>query len=135
MSPGIVRPPRYSRFSQLYAAAVPQARRLAWTLAAPLARSLMTRDLTGSSMCSCGIHCQASIGACPVPARTYDRWTVLIPFATLPAPHVLPFHSGLADLFRPGHAELADMYSKPVCALDIARRTDSAIRNPASQRC
>ena len=89
----------------------------------------MTRDLTGSSMCSCGIHCRASISACPVLARTYDRWTVLIPFATRPrAPHVLPFHSGLAGLFLPGHAELADMYSKPICALDIARRTDSAIR-------
>ena len=55
----------------------------------------MTRDLTGSSMCSCGIHCRAPISVCPVLARTYDRWTVLIPFATRPrASHVLPFHSG-----------------------------------------
>ena len=45
----------------------------------------MTRDVTGSSMCSCGIHCRAPISACPVLARTYDRWTVLIPFATRPA--------------------------------------------------
>ena len=96
---------------------------MAWTLAAPLVRQPMTRDLTGS----CGIHCRTSLGAFPVPARTYDRWTVLIPFATLPAPHVLPFHSGLADLFQPGHAELADMYSKPICALDIAMRSESAI--------
>ena len=43
------------------------------------------------------------------------------------APHVLPFHSGLAGLFLPGHAELADMYSKPICALDIAMRSESAI--------
>ena len=87
----------------------------------------MTRDLTGSSMCSCGIHCRASISACPVLARTYDRWTVLIPLYPARAPPVLPFHSGLAGLSLPGHAELADMYSKPICALDIARRTDSAI--------
>jgi hypothetical protein len=45
------------------------------------------------------------------------------------APHVLPFHSGLAGLFPPGHAELSDMYSKPICALDIARRTDSIRRS------
>jgi hypothetical protein len=45
----------------------------------------MTRDLTGSSMCSCGIDCRAPTSACPVLARTYDRWTVLIPFATRPA--------------------------------------------------
>ena len=43
------------------------------------------------------------------------------------APYLLPLHSGLAGLFLPGHAELADMHSKPICALDIARRTDSAL--------
>ena len=47
--------------------------------------SPMTRDFTGSSMCSRGIHCRAPISACPVPSRTYDRCTVLIPLATRPA--------------------------------------------------
>ena len=32
-----------------------------------------------------GIHCRAPISACPVLSRTYDRCTVLIPFATRPA--------------------------------------------------
>ena len=32
-----------------------------------------------------GIHCRAPISACPVPSRTNDTCTVLIPFATRPA--------------------------------------------------
>ena len=45
----------------------------------------MTSDFTGSSMCSRGIHCRAPASACPVFSRTYDRCTVLMPFATRPA--------------------------------------------------
>ena len=45
----------------------------------------MSRDFTGSSICSRGIHCRAPISACPVFSRTYDRCTVLIPLATRPA--------------------------------------------------
>jgi hypothetical protein len=57
----------------------------------PLVRNLrsggspMSRDLAGSPMCSAGIHWRAPISACPVFSRTYDRCTVLIPFATRPA--------------------------------------------------
>ncbi len=49
------------------------------------AGSPMSRDLTGSAMCSAGIHCRAPISACPAASRTYDRCTVLIPLATFPA--------------------------------------------------
>jgi hypothetical protein len=45
----------------------------------------MTRDFTGSWICSAGIHWRAPISACPAFSRTYDRWTVLIPLATRPA--------------------------------------------------
>ena len=45
----------------------------------------MSRDFTGSSRCSRGIHWRAPISACPVLSRTQDRWTVLIPLATRPA--------------------------------------------------
>ena len=45
----------------------------------------MSRDFTGSSMCSRGIHCRAPISACPAFSRTYDRCTVLMPLATRPA--------------------------------------------------
>ena len=45
----------------------------------------MTRDLTGSSICSRGIHCRAPISACPVLSRTYATCTVLMPLATWPA--------------------------------------------------
>ena len=45
----------------------------------------MTTHFTGSSICSRGIHCRAPISACPAFSRTYDRCTVLIPFATRPA--------------------------------------------------
>src|SRR5262245_47126567 len=41
----------------------------------------MTRDFTGSSMCSAGIHWRAPISACPVASRAYDRCTTVIPFA------------------------------------------------------
>src|SRR5580704_15176773 len=52
----------------------------------------MTRDLTGSSMCSCGTHCQAPIGACPVLVRTYHRVDRVDPVChPARAPHVLPF--------------------------------------------
>ena len=47
--------------------------------------SPVTRDVTGSLMCSRGIHCRAPISACPVPSRTYARCTVLMPLATRPA--------------------------------------------------
>src|ERR1035437_4613646 len=47
--------------------------------------SPVSRDFTGSWMCSAGIHWRAPISACPVFSRTYDRWTVLMPFATWPA--------------------------------------------------
>lgn len=33
-----------------------------------------------------GDHCRVPISACPVFPRTYDRCTVVITFATLPAP-------------------------------------------------
>ena len=39
------------------------------------------RERTGPAMCSAGIHCRNPISACPVFSRTYDRCTVLIPFA------------------------------------------------------
>jgi len=44
----------------------------------------MTADFAGFLRCSAGIHSRASISARPVPSRTYDRYTVLIPLATLP---------------------------------------------------
>src|SRR5215469_14453701 len=44
----------------------------------------MTSDRAGSATCSAGIHCRAPISACPVPSRTYDRCTVVMPLATLP---------------------------------------------------
>ena len=47
--------------------------------------SPVTRDVTGSATCPRGIHCAAPISACPVPCRTYDRYTVLMPLATRPA--------------------------------------------------
>ncbi len=49
------------------------------------AGSPITAAFAGSLMCSAGIHCRAPISACPVRSRTYDKCTVLIPFATLPA--------------------------------------------------
>ncbi len=45
----------------------------------------MSSDVAGSSMCSAGIHCRAPISAWPVRSRAYDRCTVVIPLATLPA--------------------------------------------------
>ena len=44
----------------------------------------MTTDVTGSQICRAAIHSRAPISACPVPSRTYDRCTVLLPLATLP---------------------------------------------------
>src|ERR1017187_10358851 len=45
----------------------------------------VTSDFTGSVMSSAGIHWRAPASACPVFSRTYDRCTVLMPFATRPA--------------------------------------------------
>ncbi len=45
----------------------------------------VTSDFTGSLMSSAGIRWRAPASACPVFSRTYDRCTVLIPFATRPA--------------------------------------------------
>jgi hypothetical protein len=47
--------------------------------------SPMISDFTGSAMCPAGIHGRAVISACPVPSRTSDKNTVVIPFATLAA--------------------------------------------------
>jgi hypothetical protein len=47
--------------------------------------SPVTSDVTGSLICSAGIHWRAPISACPVASRTYDRCTVLMPLAIRPA--------------------------------------------------
>jgi hypothetical protein len=44
----------------------------------------ITADVTGSPIWAAGIHSRAPISACPAPSRTYARWTVLMPLATLP---------------------------------------------------
>src|SRR5260370_32244584 len=87
---------------------------MAWTLAAPLVRQphdhgldrvlhVLLRDpLPGADqrVTRPGPHIRQVDRIDPVchPAR---------------APHVLPFHSGLADLFLPGHAGLADCTPSP----------------------
>ena len=78
--------------------------------------SPMSRDFTGSAMCSRGIHCRAPISACPALSRTYDRWTVLIPFATLPAhPRYWRFDSrrGFSGFFLTGLVDRADHHPAP----------------------
>jgi len=101
---------------------------MAWTLAAPLVRQPHDQGLDRVLDVLLRDPLPGADQRVPGPGphvRQVDRVDPVCHPAR--APHVLPFHSGLAGLFLPGHAELPDMYSKPICALDIARRTDSAL--------
>jgi hypothetical protein len=92
--------------------------------------SPMTRDLTGSAMCSAGIHWRAPISACPVPLPHVGQVHGVDAVGHLPrASQVLAFDpaSGLVGLFltglidRPDH-QAAAAPAAPGCFLQPGHR-------------
>ena len=79
----------------------------------------MTSDVTGSSICSRGIHCRAPTSACPVFSRTQRQVHRVDPVRhPARAPHVLAFHPGgrLARLLLPGLVDRPDHQPAPPAA-------------------
>ena len=73
---------------------------MAWTLAAPLVRQPHDQGLDQVLDVLLRDPLPGADQRVPVLTRTYDRWTVLIPFATRPAhPMYCRFRSGLAGPF------------------------------------